>query len=118
LALVIRSNGLEGYEVMGILKSTVLAGIGFASLTKQKAEELVDTLIKAGELNHSDKKTAVMELLERAETEATEVTTKLSAQIEEGLRKISPARKSDLEALALRVDKLAEAVANLEKKIQ
>ncbi|RKX28182.1 MAG: hypothetical protein DRP46_09015, partial [Candidatus Zixiibacteriota bacterium] len=56
-----------GEQSMSILKNTFLASVGIFNVTKKKAEEIIDSLIKAGEISKSDRKQAVMELLDRAE---------------------------------------------------
>ena len=113
---------------MSILKNTVLAGIGFASITKKKAEELVDSLIKTGELSKSEKKEAVMELLAKVESSGKDATSRLTKEaketgakwgkeIEKTLEKIRPAKKTDIDTLAKKIDKLSRKVASLEKKL-
>lgn len=109
-----------GQKSMSLLKNTVLAGIGFASITKKKAEELVESLIKIGELEKSDKKKAVMELLAKAEAgtkDAREKVGKFTKDIEKTVRKMSMAKKTDVEALSKKIDKLTRVVSNLEKKL-
>jgi polyhydroxyalkanoate synthesis regulator phasin len=119
---------LGGRRSMSILKNTVLAGIGFASITKKKAEELVESLIKTGELSKSEKKEAVMELLAKVESSGKDATTKftkeaketgakLGKEIEKTLVKIRPAKKTDIDSLAKKIDKLAKKVTSLEKKL-
>lgn len=116
-ALLQAAIKLGGEKSMSILKNTVLAGIGFAELTKKKAEELVESLIKIGEVSKSEKKKAVLELLAKAEKGTREVTGKLSKEVEKGLKKISIAKKTDIDALSKKVDKLARAIAKIEKKL-
>jgi len=108
---------IGGKESMSILKNTVLAGIGFVSLTKKKAEALVDQLIKTGELSKSEKKEAVMELLTKAETSAKETTAKVTSEIERGFKKFKVVNRDDLEALNKKVDSLTEMIERLEKRL-
>jgi polyhydroxyalkanoate synthesis regulator phasin len=119
---------LGGRRSMSILKNTVLAGIGFASITKKKAEELIESLIKTGELSKSEKKEAVMELLSKVEASGKDATSKLTKEakvtgaklgkeIEKTLVKIRPAKKTDIDALAKTIDRLSKKVASLEKKL-
>ncbi len=110
-----------GQKSMSILKNTVLAGIGFASLTKKKAEELIETLVKSGELTQSEKKKAVMELLAKAEASTREAREKVSnfgREVEKVVQKLAMAKKTDVEALSKKIDKLTRAVAKLEKKLE
>jgi len=119
---------LGGRKSMSILKNTVLAGIGFANLTKKKAEELIDAMIKSGELSKSEKKEAVMELLTKVEKSGREASTKitkeakeagsrLSKEFEKTMQKIRPAKKTDIDSLAKKIDKLTKKMADLEKKL-
>ncbi|RKY86229.1 polyhydroxyalkanoate synthesis regulator, partial [candidate division KSB1 bacterium] len=52
-----------------LLKKGVLLGLGAVTLTKEKAEELVDELIKKGELAREERATAIDEFLKKAEEE-------------------------------------------------
>jgi polyhydroxyalkanoate synthesis repressor PhaR len=119
---------LGGRRSMSILKNTVLAGIGFANITKKKAEELVDSLIKTGELSKSEKKEAVLEVLSKVESSGKEATTKItkeakeygakfSKEFEKTMEKIRPAKKTDIDSLSKKIDKLAKKLASLEKML-
>ena len=106
---------------MSILKKTVLAGIGFASLTRQKAEELADYLIKSGELSQSEKKEAVLELLAKAEAKAeagaAQAKDKIGREVEKARKSLGVAKTSEIEALTKRVEALGRKVARLEKTV-
>lgn len=119
---------LGGRKSMSILKNTVLAGIGFANLTRKKAEELIDAMIKSGELTKSEKKEAVLELLSKVEKSGKEASTKitkeakeagsrLSKEFEKTMQKIRPAKKTDIDSLSKKIDKLAKQMGELQKKL-
>ncbi len=115
----------EGGTVsMSILRNTVLASIGAFNLTKKKAEEVVDQLIKSGDLSKSERKQAVMELLEKADksteefrAKITRQASKVGAEVQNAVEKLKVAKKDDLDALNKKVDKLVKAMAKLDKKI-
>ena len=109
---------LGGRRSMSILKNTVLAGVGFMSMTKKKAEDLIDTLIKTGDLSKSEKKEAVLELLAKAEKSTRSTTKKFTDEIEKGFDSIAWAKKTDLEQLTKKVTSLAKKVSALEKQIK
>lgn len=75
--ILIETINLGGKKSMSILRNTFLAGVGIFNLTKQKAGEIIDSLIKAGEISKSARKTAIMELLDKAE----ETTSKMKERI-------------------------------------
>jgi len=66
-----------GEKSMSILKNTFLASIGIFNVTKKKAEEIIDSLIKAGDIEKSDRKRAIIELLDRAEESTVKIKDKV-----------------------------------------
>ena len=118
---------LGGKKTMSILKNTVLAPIGIIQVTKTKAEKIIDDLIKKGELDKSDRKKAVMELLDKAEKSTAGIREKISKEAGKAQKEISRLAKevreyklikrSDLQKLETKLDKLTKAVASLEKQL-
>ena len=118
---------LGGKKTMSILKNTVLASIGIIQVTKAKAEKIIDDLIKKGELDKSDRKKAVMELLDKAEKSTAGIREKISKEAGKAQKEISKLAKevrdyklikrSDLQKLETKLDKLTKAVASMEKQL-
>ena len=118
---------IGGNKSMSILKNTVLASIGVLHVTKEKAEKVIDDLIKKGELDESQRKKAVMELLEKAEKSTAGIREKVSKEVGKAQKEISKLAKeireyrlvkqSDLQKLEAKVDKLTQAVTKLEKQL-
>lgn len=109
---------LGGRHSMSILKNTVLAGVGFVTMTKKKAEELIDTLIKSGELSKSEKKEAVLELLAKAEKSTRSTRRRVSDEIEKGIDSLTFAKRSEFEKLVKKVNSLTRKVNKLEKQLK
>jgi len=120
------TNG--GTESMSVLRNTVLASIGAIQVTKAKAEKIIDELIKKGDLDSSDRKKAVMELLEKAEKSTASWRKKVAteagkAQIEVNkvvgeVKKYRLASGSDLKKIETKIDRLTKKVSALEKRIK
>ena len=118
---------IGGKKTMSILKNTVLASIGVIQVTKAKAEKIIDNLIKRGELDKSDRKKAVMELLDKAEKSTAGIREKISKEAGKAQKEISKLAKevrdykliksSDLQKLETKLDKLTKVVASLEKQL-
>lgn len=109
---------------MSVLKNTVLASIGVIQVTKAKAEKIIDDLIKRGELDKSDRKKAVMELLDKAEKSTSQLKEKIARgadrtgqEVTRIVKSLNVARQSDLKKLEAKVDKLTRALKSLEKKL-
>lgn len=114
-----------GKKSVSILKNTFLASVGIYNLTKKRAEEVIDSLIKAGEISKSERKKAVMELLDKAEEGTIRMKEKIkkeSSGVQKEVGKVldkikkttegfSPKKvMAELEKLNKKVDKLAKAV--------
>ncbi len=118
---------LGGKKSMSILKNTVLASIGAFQVTKDKAEKIIDDLIKKGELDESDRKKAIMELLEKADKSTAGIREKISKEAGKAQKEIAKlikelkdyklVKRSDIQNLETKVDKLTKAVAGLEKQL-
>jgi polyhydroxyalkanoate synthesis repressor PhaR len=118
---------LGGKKTMSILKNTVLASIGIIQVTKAKAEKIIDDLIKKGELDKSDRKKAVMELLDKAEKSTAGIREKISKEAGKAQKEISKLAKEvrdyklikrgDLQKIETKIDKLTKAVASLVKQL-
>lgn len=115
---------LGGDTSMSILKNTVLASIGAFQVTKKKAEEIIDDLIKKGELDKSDRKKAVMELVEKAEKSTENFRKKVLAEADKaqsGVTKfakdLSWARQTDVKKLESKVNKLARELKALKDEL-
>lgn len=108
---------LKGEMNMDILKKTVLASIGVFEITKSKAEEIVDTLIKEGEIAKTKRSEAILELLDKAETSTRDLKERISKDVEITIENLKVARKKDLEELNRKVDDLAEQVRKIVEKL-
>ncbi len=92
--------------MVGNLISMVL---GFAAVTKEKADELSNLLIEKGEMQREETRIFTEQLIEKGETERNAYLLKLMENIELLRNKI--VTKQDIE-------KLEEQIENLNKKIQ
>lgn len=115
---------IGGEKSMSILKNTILASIGALHVTRQKAEKIIDELIKKGDLDKSDRKKAVMELLEKAEKSTEKFRAKFSKEAEKASKTVSgfaagltPALAEDMKKLERKVNKLAKQVKDLTEKM-
>ena len=100
------------------------ASIGAFQVTKKKAEEIIDDLIKKGELDKSDRKAAVLELVDKAEKSTENFRKKVLAEAEKaqsGVSKfakdLSWARQADMKKLESKVNKLAREVKALKDEL-
>lgn len=93
-----------------MFKELLYAGIGLATLTKEKAEEIISELIKKGELSKDDGKDALNNLMSRMQEERDKLKQKVQEQVENAISSMNIVRKSDLEEIKRRLEILEEKV--------
>ena len=64
--------------MLELVRKTFLAGLGLATLTKEKIEEIVDELVKQGEIAEQDRRRVMDDLLSRAREEQQRLTQKIT----------------------------------------
>jgi polyhydroxyalkanoate synthesis regulator phasin len=101
------NDSKEGVVVFELLKKTYLAGLGLATLTKERIEEIVDELVKRGEVAEQDRRKVIDDLL----VSAREEQQKLTQKIREVVSDLRLPNKEGWEDLVRRVE-------NLEKQAQ
>jgi len=115
---ILRELILRGGEsTVDFFEKTLLAGLGLFDLTREKAEKIVDDLIKRGEVSKSDKAKAVKEIIKGHEERMKKLKDKIDERVEKLSRKIRMAKKDDLDELGKKVDQLTKVVEKLEQKL-
>jgi polyhydroxyalkanoate synthesis repressor PhaR len=107
-----------GGTVTDMVKKAMLAGIGAVTITKEKVEELVDDLIKKGELSKEDRAKLVRELVEKAELRSRELRKWVDETVKVTMSKVKMAKAEEVEVLREQVDDLTKTIAHLEKKLK
>jgi polyhydroxyalkanoate synthesis repressor PhaR len=110
--------GKGGESMLSLSKKMLLAGIGTLSLTKEKAEKIADDLIKRGEMNKSEGKEFVVDLLDRTEKEKDKLIEKIKPDIEKEIEKMNFASKDSVNNLEKKIDELGNKIEKISKKIQ
>jgi polyhydroxyalkanoate synthesis repressor PhaR len=111
--LISRGGGIT----MDFFKKSVLFGLGVFDLTKEKAEKLVDEMIKRGEMTQSDKAKAVKELLKGHDERMEKLKKKIDESVEKVTAKVKGKEKEELAKLQKKIDELTKVVEKLEKKL-
>ena len=91
---------------MDIIRKAVLLGLGAISLTKDKAEEVVDDLVKRGEVAAGERFKAVDNLLKEAEKQEKEFELKISGIVQKIVADMGLPTKKDLEEISNTLKKI------------
>jgi polyhydroxyalkanoate synthesis repressor PhaR len=106
-----------GEITVDFFKKSVLFGLGVFDLTKEKAEKLVDEMIKRGEMSQSDKAKAVNELLKGHDERMKKLKTKIDERVEKITAKVRGKERDELTKLHKKLDDLTKVVEKLEKRL-
>jgi polyhydroxyalkanoate synthesis repressor PhaR len=116
---VARELIVKGGETMvDLVKKAMLAGIGAFAVTKEKVEELVDDLIKKGEMSKDERAKFVREVVDKAEARSHEAKKWVDQRVKVSMSKLKVAKAEDLETLSKQMTDLTKAISRLEKKLK
>lgn len=94
--------------MIDLIKKGVLLGLGALTLTKEKAEELVDELIKKGEVSKDERSSVMREILDKAKEQEENINERIRVEISKIIEKLGIPSKKDFEELEKRIDKLTQ----------
>ncbi len=97
-------------NVADVIKRAMLAGLG----AQEKARELVDELVKAGELSKSEASTLVKEWASKAEESTKDMDLKVKDAIAGAFEKMNIPTRDDLEKLEKKMQGIAARLSKLE----
>lgn len=100
-----------------LLDMIISLGWGTVSLTREKAEKMVDQLIARGEISREEAKSTINELVERGEKERDEVRRFLQEEAKNIMQKYNIITREDLLALQQKVNILEQKYKDLEQKL-
>ena len=97
--------------MIDLIKKALYTGVGFAVLTKEKAEELVKDLVQQAQFSEQEGK----ELLENVLKQSEQARNDFQAKLEEGVvavvRRLNLATKDEVASLKAKVEDLSAKVS-------
>jgi polyhydroxyalkanoate synthesis regulator phasin len=99
-----------------LIKKVMFTGLGVASLTREKVEEIGRDFIEQGKLSQQEGEKLMEELSARADESKQEIKKQIEIRVEEILKKMNLVRMSDLDELKLQIKELQDRCAAEENK--
>ncbi len=96
--------------MLDIVKKTLLLGLGVASLTKEKAEEIVNELVKHGEVASKDRPKVINDILQKAEEEKKKFISKIKETVKTVVNEMGLPGKDDIDELKKKINELEKTV--------
>jgi len=103
--------------MLEFLKKGFYTGLGLASITKQKAEEMAKELVNNGEIYEKEGKGFVEEILKKSKEAEQEFEKKAETLVYNAIKKIDVPSKKEFIAITQRLAKLEGKIEELKKKI-
>ena len=98
-----------------LLEQLLLSGLGAASLTKDRLDQLVDSLAERGGINREDARSAINDVVARWRGDTNRITGRAGTNLQGLLRELGLVLRSEHEELELRVAQLEHRLKLLEK---
>ncbi|MFQ5482261.1 MAG: phasin family protein [Nitrospinaceae bacterium] len=89
-----------------VVKKSLLAGIGLASMGKEKAEELVTQVCQQADVSKEEGERWLKEIREMSEAARQDMQDRVTSLLREQLEKLDVPSKQDIAQLAARVEEL------------
>jgi polyhydroxyalkanoate synthesis regulator phasin len=97
-----------------LLEQVLLAGLGAASLTKDRVDDLIDSMAERGGISREDARSAVNDVVARWRGDASRVTERAGTNLQGLLRELGLVLRSEHDELELRVAQLEHRLKLLE----
>ncbi len=98
------------------IKKAMFTGIGLASITKDKVEEIAKEFVEQGNLTEQEGRKLVKEMMAYSDKSREELEGLVEKYVEKTLDKLDLARKSDIETLKNEILDLQQELEGVENK--
>ncbi len=92
-----------------ILEKSLYMGLGLFSLTKERAQEVIDDLVEKGKMSKDESSKAVKDLMDRAEKEKSAFDKKVDQSIQDSVKQLHLATQEDIKEVNKKLDKILKA---------
>jgi polyhydroxyalkanoate synthesis regulator phasin len=97
--------------MIDLIKKALLTGVGFAVLTKEKAEELARDLAEQAKFSEQEGREFVDALMKQSETARQDFENRVSAAVGKAVNSLNLASRSEVDALKAQVASLEAKLA-------
>ncbi|RLG80916.1 MAG: hypothetical protein DRO40_10480 [Thermoprotei archaeon] len=91
-----------------IINKTILAGLGALSLTREKVEEVVDDLVKRGEISLDEKPGVLTDLVKAAEKRKDEARGFIRKEVQKVLEALDIPTRQEMNTLREQIENLSK----------
>jgi len=100
---------------MDTIRQAMYLGLGAISLTKKKAEEIIDDLVKRGEINVNNRAAMAEQLLKEAELQKDALKGKVTELVQKVMTDVGLPTQKEFKSLSRRLDEMEKAVGTMKR---
>lgn len=93
------------------IKNMIYKGVGLASLSKNKIEDMVKEISEATELSEEEGKRLVKEFMEESRKAKQDMERQVNSAVQKVIEKMNVPSKKEIESLKSRLDKLEKKLS-------
>ena len=97
---------------MDPIKKAMYLGLGAISLTKEKADGIIDDLVKRGEVKEKDREKILQKLLKEGESQKNELEAKIASSVEKAMNGMGLPTQKDFKNILKRLDGIEKAISS------
>ena len=94
--------------MIDLIKKAMLTGVGLASISLDKIEDVAKELMEQGNLSEQEGRKLVQEMMGIAEKSKQQMEDQVNLYVEKAMKKMGVVRKSDLDELREKIQLLQE----------
>jgi polyhydroxyalkanoate synthesis regulator phasin len=98
--------------MIDLIKKTLLTGVGFALLTKEKAEEMAKEIASQAKFSEQEGKEFIDSLMSQSEKARNDFQSKVEETVQAALKKLNLATRAEVDSLKAQVAELAAKVGD------
>lgn len=98
------------------IRKSLLFGVGAVTITKEKAEKIVNELVEKGQVSKGEASKLINDLVDKGEQERKAISDTVKGEIEKLKRDIGIVDKNKLDELEKRIIRLEELITQAESK--
>lgn len=99
-----------------LIKKAMFTGIGVASLTKEKVEEVAKVFVEQGKLSEQEGKKLVDEIMEKSKESQEELTKRVETIVQAYLDKLDIGKASEINELKTEIVELKAKIEALQQQ--
>lgn len=99
-----------------LLEDILFTGLGTLMITKEKAEELVDKMVKQGEVSRKEGREVLEKFKKKTEDSKDKLSDRVSQEVEERLDKMGIVTKDEVQEIRLQVNRLERELQALKEE--